>query len=177
MPHVAQLNCDQVEARGSPQHARSPSADERAGDDGSHGFHHKLIGVSARFNLRASDLRAPPCWGDFSWTNFPPTGSLAGWLGRGVAARLICLLLRSQIECVRSGCVNGQKCGAGTWCAGPVKRNFSPSALHCQTSPDSQFISAIMSSVKLLGRGWKLKIFLCYLFARCICEYFPSETT
>lgn len=146
VPHVAQLNCDQVEACGSPQHAYSPLTDERAGNDGSHGFHHKLIGVSARLNLRAPDLRAPPCWGDFSWTNFPSYRVSA--VGCEGAARLICLLLRSQIESVHSGCVNGQKCGVGTCRAELVKRNFFHSL---PGSQKSQFISAIMSSVMLLG--------------------------
>lgn len=57
MPHVAQLNCDQVEVRGSSQRAPSPLTDERAGDDGSHGFQ---SGASARLILKASDLRASP---------------------------------------------------------------------------------------------------------------------
>lgn len=45
VPHVAQLNCDQVEARGSSQHAYGPLTDEHAGNDRSHSFHHKLIEV------------------------------------------------------------------------------------------------------------------------------------
>lgn len=79
---------------------------------------------------------------------------------RGAAAGLICLLLRPQIECVHSGGVNGQKCGAGTWRAGLVKRNFSHSLPGSQIS---QFISAIMSGVVLLGSGWKLR-YLCVIY-------------
>lgn len=88
VPHVAQLNCDQVEACGSSQHAYSPLIDERASDDGSHSFHHKLIGVSARLNLRACDLRALPRWADFSWTNFPSYRVSAGCEGSGYEAHL-----------------------------------------------------------------------------------------
>lgn len=101
MPHVAQLNCDQMEARGSSQRAYGPLTDERAGDDGSRGFHHKLIGVSARVNLRASDLSAHPPVGPLIVGQISPSFRVSP-----PAARLICLLLRSQIECVHSGRVN-----------------------------------------------------------------------
>lgn len=88
-----------------------------------------ITNSSACLNLRAPDLRAPPRWGDFSWTNFLPSGSLPAV--RGVATGLICLLLCSQIECVHRGCVNRQKCGgAGTWRAGPPKETSSKG---CQT--------------------------------------------
>lgn len=89
---------------------------------------------------------------------FLPSGSLPAV--RGVATGLICLLLRCQIECVHRECVNGQKCdGAGTWRAGPLRRNFF------QRLPDrTVFITAVMSGVMLLGPGWKLRCF-CYLQA------------
>lgn len=53
-----QLNCNHTSPCGSCSHARSSLTDQRACDDGSHGFHHKLIGVSARLNLKAFDPRA-----------------------------------------------------------------------------------------------------------------------
>lgn len=87
----------------------------------------------------------------------PPTGSLP--TVRGATAWLICLLLRPQIECVHTGCVNGQKCSGGTWCAGLVKRNFSHSMSDCLHRQNFQFISAIMSGVRLLGRRLKLRYF------------------
>lgn len=122
-----------------------------------------ITNSSACLNLRASDLRAPPPVEVISVGQiFLPSGSLPAV--RGVAAGLICLLLCSQIECVHRGCVNGQKCGsAGTWRAGPLKRNFF------QRLPDRTPCLSLLLCLVLCYLAQDGNLDVCVLFTSCTC--------
>lgn len=93
--HDCQLNCNHTGPCGSCSHACSSLTDQRACDDGSHGFHHELIGVSARLNLKAFDpsalypIRVILCRQISPLTGFlPPV--------RGAASTVVCLRFLPQ---------------------------------------------------------------------------------